>query len=287
MFQRILVGLENTPAAKAAFEYALNLARQARAELYILAVGSTPELTASTIDEVEDARRHAQEELVPLLKAAREMAASQGQPVITELRFGRAADVINDTAAEHGIDLIVLGKRHRHLGAVGDRVIKHAPCPVFLVSDAEVIKYTGPPQSRREQWEVRKDAREKLEGRAKMLRVYIGEDDRYEGAPLYEAIVRRLRAMGIAGATVFRGIMGYGANQRVHRSGFLGLSRDLPILITAVDRSEKIEQASAVLDEMVQEGLIVLSDVEVIKYTHSHSEKFQAQPAPRRRATDW
>ncbi|HXG91693.1 MAG TPA: universal stress protein [Blastocatellia bacterium] len=126
MFNRILVGLENTPASKTAFEYAVRLARQERAELHVISVGSIPEITAGTIDEIRDAQRHAQAELVPLVKAGRELAEAKGQPVVTDIRFGHAADVINAYAAEHGVDLIVLGKQRRHLGSVGERVIRHA-----------------------------------------------------------------------------------------------------------------------------------------------------------------
>jgi hypothetical protein len=115
-------------------------------------------------------------------------------------------------------------------------------------------------------------AHTKVEGAAKMLRIYIGQDDRWEDKPLYEAIVLRLRQMDVAGATVYKGVMGYGAQQRMHKSGFLGLSRDLPIMITVVDREEKIRDILPVLDEMVAEGLLVLSDVEVIKYAHTHPD---------------
>jgi len=110
---------------------------------------------------------------------------------------------------------------------------------------------------------------EKLEGSAKLLRIYIGEDDRWEDEPLHEAIVKKLRMMDIAGATVYRGLIGYGAQNRVHRSGILGLSKDLPIMLSVIDTEEKIRGVLPVLDEMVDEGLIALSDVEIIKYTHS------------------
>jgi PII-like signaling protein len=108
----------------------------------------------------------------------------------------------------------------------------------------------------------------KLEGRAEMLRIYVDEDDEWEGEPLYEAIVKTLRMMDMAGATVYRGIMGYGAQQRVHKSGFLGISGNLPVMITIVDTEEKIGRAIVALDDMVDEGLVVLSGVDVIKYTH-------------------
>lgn len=111
---------------------------------------------------------------------------------------------------------------------------------------------------------------EKTEGLAKMLRIYIGQDDQWEGKPLYEAIVMKLRQMDVAGATVYKGVMGYGAQQRMHKSGFLGLSRDLPVMLTVVDKEEKIRDILPTLDEMVSEGLLVLSDVEIIKYAHTH-----------------
>ena len=134
------------------------------------------------------------------------------------------------------------------------------------IQTTEVIKHTthkAKPQ------EVEAVKHQKLEGHAKMVRIYIGEDDHWEGEPLHEAIVKKLRMMDIAGATVYRGLMGYGAQNRVHRSGFLGLSKDLPIMISVIDTEEKIRKVVPVLDEMVDEGLIALSDVEVIKYTHS------------------
>lgn len=285
MFHRILAAFEDTPQGNTAFEYALKLARQERAELHVVAVGAMPELTATTIDEVRDAKRHAEEKLAPLLRSAREIAEVAGQPVTTQVRFGHPADVLVDYAGEHRIDLIVVGKQHHHLGSVAERVIRHAPCPVFVASETEIVKYTGPADHRRQDWEIRRDTREKLEGQAKMLRIYVGEDDRCDGAPLYEAIVRRLQWMDIAGASVFRGIMGYGAGQRVHRSGFLGLSHDLPMLIMSIDTDEKIQSAVEELDDMVDEGLIVLSDVEVIKYTHTHHE-LNIGTTPHRRSSD-
>jgi PII-like signaling protein len=102
----------------------------------------------------------------------------------------------------------------------------------------------------------------------KMLRIYIGQDDRWEGKPLYEQIVERLRQAHAAGATVYKGAMGYGAHQRLHTSGRLGLSRDLPIMIAVVDTDENIRRILPLIDDMVMEGLVVLSDVDVIKYQH-------------------
>ena len=81
-----------------------------------------------------------------------------------------------------------------------------------------------------------------------MLRIYIDENDRFEGAPLYEAIVKRLKMVDIAGATVFKGIMGYGAKSRVHRKHLLGIGEDLPVMITVVDTEERIRQVLPSLD---------------------------------------
>lgn len=134
------------------------------------------------------------------------------------------------------------------------------------VQDTEVIKHTT---HKAKAEEVQAVKHEKLEGHAKLLRIYIGEDDRWEDEPLHDAIVKKLRMMDLAGATVYRGLSGFGAQQRVHRLGFLGLSRDLPIMVSVIDTEEKIRRVLPVLDEMVDEGLIALSDVEIIKYTHS------------------
>jgi uncharacterized protein len=108
----------------------------------------------------------------------------------------------------------------------------------------------------------------KLEGKAKMLRIHFGEDDKWHGKPLYEAIVTRCRELDIAGATVFRGIEGYGASSLIHKKHLFRLSSDSPIMVSVVDTEEKIKNLLPVLDEMVNEGLIAMSDVEVIRYVH-------------------
>ncbi len=113
----------------------------------------------------------------------------------------------------------------------------------------------------------------KLQSRAKLMRILIGEHDTWNGKPLYQALVQALRANEIAGVTVYRGILGYGANRRIHKDSTLNLSHDAPILLTVVDNEEKLRAFFPVLDQMVKQGLVVLSDVDVIKYSH-------AQPLP-------
>jgi len=113
----------------------------------------------------------------------------------------------------------------------------------------------------------------RLIGKAKMLRVHIGENDKWEGEPLYEAIVKRAAQLDIAGATVYRGILGYGAHRRIHRRKTMTLSSDAPIMIAMVDEEEKINQMTAALDSMVSGGcMIAISDVTVVRYVE-HGEE--------------
>lgn len=106
----------------------------------------------------------------------------------------------------------------------------------------------------------------KLEGTGLLVRIYLGESDQWHGRPLYQAIVERPRERGLAGATVLRGIEGYGAKQHLHSTRILSLSQDLPILIEVVDTEEKVRAVLPELDEMLADGLMTLEKVEVIAY---------------------
>jgi hypothetical protein len=106
----------------------------------------------------------------------------------------------------------------------------------------------------------------KIEGEGQLLRIFIGESDRWHGAPLYEAIVLRAREEGLAGATVLRGMEGFGAHSLIHTTKVLRLSADLPIVIEIADRPERIEAFLPLLDEMVQEGMMTLEKVHIIAY---------------------
>ncbi len=117
----------------------------------------------------------------------------------------------------------------------------------------------------------------KSESKAKLMRIFIGENDKWNSKPLYEAIVGGLRAHDIAGVTVYRGILGYGANRRIHKDAALSLSHDRPILLSIVDTEEKLRGFMPVLDKMVEQGLVVLSDVDVIKYTHDFDKSERRQ----------
>ena len=108
----------------------------------------------------------------------------------------------------------------------------------------------------------------KIEGKAKMMRIYIGEADRWKEKPLYKALVEAMRANDIAGVTVYRGILGYGAHRRIHKDKPLHLSHDCSIMLSAVDTEEKLRAFLPLVEQMVEEGLVVLSDVDIIKYSH-------------------
>jgi len=109
----------------------------------------------------------------------------------------------------------------------------------------------------------------KRQGKAKLMRIYIGENDKWHDKPLYKALIESMRANDIAGVTIYQGILGYGANRRIHKDSALHLSHDRPVMLSVVDTEEKLQAYSPILDEMVQQGLVVLSDVDIIKYTHN------------------
>jgi PII-like signaling protein len=112
---------------------------------------------------------------------------------------------------------------------------------------------------------------ERRQGAAKLLRVFLGEADRWHDAPLYDAIVKKLRMMEVAGATVYRGILGYGAKGHQHEASFFHPTRDLPIMVSVIDTEEKIAAAAEAIEGMLQDGLIVISDAEIVRLVRSSS----------------
>ena len=109
----------------------------------------------------------------------------------------------------------------------------------------------------------------RLEGEGKLLRIFVGESDTWHGRPLYQAIVERVRAEGLAGATVVRGIEGFGADSHLHTSRILRLSEDLPVVIELVDTADRIDAVMPLLDEMVTEGLVTTEAVHIVAYRGS------------------
>ena len=107
-----------------------------------------------------------------------------------------------------------------------------------------------------------------LSENGQLLRIFIGESDTWEGAALYRAIVLKAKELGMAGATVLHGAMGYGANSRVHTTKLLELSTDLPVVVEIVDTADKIQALLPFLDSAVDEGMITIEAVKVLRYRH-------------------
>ena len=134
------------------------------------------------------------------------------------------------------------------------------------VQDTTVVKLSrpatetepGPPHERRA-------------GPAKSLRVFLGEADKWHGEPLYDAIVKKLRMLEIAGATVYRGILGYGAKGHEHKRSFWHPMRDLPVMISVIDTAPKIAEAAAAIESMLDDGMIVTSDVEMVRLVRNRT----------------
>ncbi len=120
----------------------------------------------------------------------------------------------------------------------------------------------------------------RIEGKAKMMRIYIGESDQWKDKPLYEGLVRAMRSHDLAGVTVYRGILGYGAHRRVHKDKPLRLSHDSSMMLSVVDTEEKLQSFLPIVDQMVAEGLVVLSDVDIVKYAHRAVELEGEQGEP-------
>jgi PII-like signaling protein len=133
---------------------------------------------------------------------------------------------------------------------------------VIEVQDTNVVKVAN-----KESPVPPKGPHTEMRGVARLMRIYMGESDKWQGEPLYEAILKRLRLMDIAGATVYRGILGYGAKGHTHKSGWF--SHDLPIMISVVDSEENLTRATKEIESMMQDGIIVFSDVDVIRLIHS------------------
>lgn len=119
----------------------------------------------------------------------------------------------------------------------------------------------------------------KMEGDGKLLRIFVGESDRFEGKPLFEAIVESARREGLAGATVMRGIEGFGASSHLHTTRILRLSEDLPVVIEIVDTEENIDRVLPALDAMVGDGMMTIEKVHVISYRGTKRGEGHEPPA--------
>lgn len=134
------------------------------------------------------------------------------------------------------------------------------------VQDTSVVK-----AAKKEKKAAPKQASEEKRGPAKLIRIFLGEADRWNGEPLYDAIVKRLRMMDVCGATVYRGIFGYGAKGHTHKERLLHFSKDLPVMISIVESGDRAAEIRAAVEEMLTDGLIVISDVDMIRLARSAS----------------
>ncbi len=105
-----------------------------------------------------------------------------------------------------------------------------------------------------------------LQGQQTLMRIFIGEQDKYQKKPLYQAVMDMLRKEKLAGATVLRGIAGFGANSHLHSTHLLALSQNLPMVIECVDTRENIDRVMPKIDEMITDGLVTLENIEVVRY---------------------
>jgi PII-like signaling protein len=148
-----------------------------------------------------------------------------------------------------------------------DKVNEILPTLYEMVTDGliEVHDTTVVKIATKEKKPAPKEPHERKAGKAKMMRIYLGEADRWNDEPLYDAIVKRLMMMDIAGATVYRGILGYGAKGHTHKQNFLHTSRDLPVMITVIETEEKLNAAAEAIEGMLQDGLIAVSEVDIVR----------------------
>lgn len=151
------------------------------------------------------------------------------------------------------------------LDAILPKLVEMVSPGLVEVQDTTVVTMAAVPEDRRQRPRLPHVA---LAGKAKLMRIFIGESDRWRDKSLYDAIVESLRTNDIAGVTVYRGICGYGAHRRFHKEKRLSLSHDQPIVLSVVDEEAKIRAYLPILEQMVDEGLVVLSDVDIVKYTH-------------------
>jgi PII-like signaling protein len=169
-----------------------------------------------------------------------------------------------------------------------EKVDEVLPTLYGMVSDGLIeVQYTTVVKSARKS--VRPEPKlphERRQGPAKLLRVYLGEADKWHDRPLYDAIVQKLLMMDIAGATVYRGILGYGAKGHQHKATFLHPTRDLPIMISVIDTAERISDAAVVIEDMLQDGLIVISDAEIVRLVRSSQAGTQASSQAGSQATE-
>ena len=267
MFDRILILIAGSGGDRYALEYGVGLARSAAAETHVVAVIEIPTIPGS-IDEVKDIEDERRDVFDKALRTAREYAEGLGQPVTTEVLMGPLVDTVSRAVQARRINLLVIGETNDSFERGHRALAQKALCPVFVARESVIQEFVGTPEHRTEHWVVRREKRERLEGTGLMLQLFVGENDKRQGRPVYELIVERLRQLDIAGATVFAGELGFGATGHLHTESRLPWSHDRPMVVTVVDTTDATQRAIEGVTDLVTNGLIVTSDVEIIKYAH-------------------
>jgi len=275
MFERLLILINGSAGDRYALEYGVGLARSAAAEAHVAGVIEIPTASAS-IDEVKDIEDEGRYRLETALRHARTVAEAAGQPVTTEVLIGPLVDSVVRVIRSRGIDLLVTGEATDAFDRDHRSLARKAPCPVFVARESVIQEFVGAPEHRTEHWEIRRDKRVRIEGAGGMLQIFVGEHDKSHGRPVYELIVERLRQLDLAGATVFAGELGFGATGHLHAASHRPWSHDRPMVVTVVDTGEAIRRAIDAVTDLVTNGLIVTSEVDIIKYAHGPAAGIQA-----------
>jgi len=267
MFDRILILLSGADGDRYALEYGIGLARSAAANVHVVGVIEIP-TSAASIDEVKDIEDERRYVFDKALRSARDHADTAGQPITTEVLVGPLVDAVVRAIRTGGVNLLVIGETNDSFERSHRALAQKAPCPVFVARESVIQEFVGSPEHRTEHWEIRREKRDRLEGSGLMLQIFVGESDKREGRPVYELIVERLRQFDVAGATVFPGELGFGATGHLHAESRLPWSHDRPIVVTVVDADDAVQRAVQGVGDLVTNGLIVTSRVEIIKYAH-------------------
>jgi len=267
MFDRILILLSGADGDRYALEYGIGLARSAAANVHVVGVIEIPTVAAS-IDEVKDIEDERRYVFDKALRSARDYADTAGQPITTAVLVGPLVDTVVRAILTGGVNLLVIGETNDSFERSHRALAQKATCPVFVARESVIQEFVGSPEHRTEHWEIRREKRDRLEGSGLMLQIFVGESDKREGRPVYELIVERLRQLDVAGATVFPGELGFGATGHLHAESRLPWSHDRPIVVTVVDADDAVQRAIEAVGDLVTNGLIVTSRVEIIKYAH-------------------
>jgi PII-like signaling protein len=217
----------------------------------------------------QDTRAHVEPLWSSILNFLRHKHVAGATLLRAETGFGSHEQFHNprsEYAAEHSAIRIEFVETEERVDDLLPTLYEMVSDGLVTVQKVTVIKSVS--KDKKHQAPAPESRRKIVAAPAKLVRIYLGESDRSRDEPLYEAIVKKLHMMGFSGATVYRGILGYGAKRHTHKGGRFHLSHDLPILISVIEKPEKTDELVQVVSGMMQDGIIVTSDVEVHQIVH-------------------